>query len=134
MFVKHSDGITTIILVYVDDIIVTGNNVKEIKNIKDYLKNKFDIKDLEKLKYFLRIEIAHSKEKSLFLSQRKYMLDLLKKIGKLFSKLESTLMKPNKKLYLEEGEKLKDISQYQRLVGKLIYLTITRPDIAFVVA
>jgi Reverse transcriptase (RNA-dependent DNA polymerase) len=134
MFVKHSDGITTIILVYVDDIIVTGNNVKEIKNIKDYLKNKFDIKDLEKLKYFLRIEIAHSKEKSLFLSQRKYMLDLLKEIGKLFSKLESTLMKPNKKLYLEEGEKLKDISQYQRLVGKLIYLTITRPDIAFVVA
>jgi Reverse transcriptase (RNA-dependent DNA polymerase) len=134
MFVKHSDGITTIILVYVDDIIVTGNNVKEIKNIKDYLKNKFDITDLEKLKYFLRIEIAHSKEKSLFLSQRKYMLDLLKEIGKLFSKLESTLMKPNKKLYLEEGEKLKDISQYQRLVGKLIYLTITRPDIAFVVA
>jgi Reverse transcriptase (RNA-dependent DNA polymerase) len=134
MFVKHSDGITTIILVYVDDIIVTENNVKEIKNIKDYLKNKFDIKDLEKLKYFLRIEIAHSKEKSLFLSQRKYMLDLLKKIGKLFSKLESTLMKPNKKLYLEEGEKLKDISQYQRLVGKLIYLIITRPDIAFVVA
>jgi Reverse transcriptase (RNA-dependent DNA polymerase) len=134
MFVKHSDGTTTIVLVYVDDIIVTGNNEKEIQTVKNYLKNKFDIKDLGRFKYFLGIEIAHSKENGLFLSQRKYILDLLKKTGKLGAKPSSTPMESNKKLYLEEGELLKDIGQYQRLVGKLIYLTVTRPDIAFAVS
>jgi Reverse transcriptase (RNA-dependent DNA polymerase) len=57
--------------VYVNDIIITGNNKKEIKNVKDYLKNEFDIKDLGKLKYFLGIEIVYSKEKSLFFISKK---------------------------------------------------------------
>jgi hypothetical protein len=67
----------------------------------------------------------------LFLSQRKYVLDLLNETGKLSAKPANTPMEPNKKLYLDEGELLKDIGQYQRLVGKLIYLTVTRPDISF---
>jgi hypothetical protein len=102
--------------------------------VKNYLKNEFDIKDLGKLKYFLGIEIAYSKEKGLFLSQRKYVLDLLNETGKLGAKPANTPMEPNKKLYLDEGELLKDIGQYQRLVGKLIYLTVTRPDISFAVS
>jgi Reverse transcriptase (RNA-dependent DNA polymerase) len=57
--------------VYVNDIIITGNNEKEIKNVKDYLKNEFDIKDLGKLKYFLGIEIEYSKEKYLFFISKK---------------------------------------------------------------
>jgi inosine/xanthosine triphosphate pyrophosphatase family protein len=61
---KHSNDTTNIVLVHVDDIIIIENNEK-IKNIKDYLKNKFDIKDLEKLKYFVRIEIAHKKKKNI---------------------------------------------------------------------
>jgi Reverse transcriptase (RNA-dependent DNA polymerase) len=66
MFVKYSDDITTIVLIYVDDIIIiTENNENEINKFKTYLRNKFDIKDLEKLKYFLRIEIAHSRKKGL---------------------------------------------------------------------
>jgi Reverse transcriptase (RNA-dependent DNA polymerase) len=108
MFVQHSSDTIVIVLVYVDDIIITWNNEKKIKNVKDYLKNKFDIKDLKKLKYFLGIEIAYSKGKDLFLSQRKYVLDLLKETGKLDAKPANTPMKPNKKLYLEEGELLKD--------------------------
>jgi Reverse transcriptase (RNA-dependent DNA polymerase) len=67
MFMKHSNDTTNIVLVHVDDIIIIENNEK-IKNIKDYLNNKFDIKDLEKLKYFVKIEIAHKKKKYLFLS------------------------------------------------------------------
>jgi Reverse transcriptase (RNA-dependent DNA polymerase) len=66
MFVKYSDDITTIVLIYVDDIIIiTENNENEINKFKTYLRNKFDIKDLKKLKYFLRIEIAHSRKKGL---------------------------------------------------------------------
>jgi hypothetical protein len=102
--------------------------------VKNYLKNEFDIKDLGKLKYFLGIEIAYSKEKSLFLSQRKYVIELLKETGKLGAKPANTPMEPNKKLYLEEDELLKDIGQYQRLVSKLIYLIVTRPDISFAVS
>jgi hypothetical protein len=97
------------------------------------LKNKFDIKDLGKLSYFLEIEIAYS-NKGLFLSQRKYTLNLLKETEKLGAKPANTPMKTNTKLRLEECELLVDIWQYQRLVGKLIYLTVIKPDISFAVS
>jgi hypothetical protein len=87
-----------------------------------------------RLKYFLGIKIAHSKGKCLFLFQRKYVLNLLQETHKLSAKPASTPMKPNKKLYLKEGEQLKDVGQYQILIGKLIYLTVTRPDITFTVS
>jgi Reverse transcriptase (RNA-dependent DNA polymerase) len=67
---------------YVDDIIVIENNDESILHIKIQLKDKFYIKDFDHLKYFLRIEISYS-HVNLFLSQRKYILDLLKKIKKL---------------------------------------------------
>jgi Reverse transcriptase (RNA-dependent DNA polymerase) len=78
MFTKNNSNGMTVVLVYVDDLIITGNNQLEIDRVKRDLKNKFDIKDSGKLKYFLGIEIAHS-PKGLFISQRKYTLDLLKK-------------------------------------------------------
>ena len=133
MFVKLTKNSTTIVLVYVDDLIITGNNESEIGAIKQHLKNKFDIKDLGQLTYFLGIELANS-TKGLFLSQRKYTLDLLKETGKLGAKPINTPMESNKKLNLEEGEPLENVGQYQRLVGKLIYLTVTRPNIAFAIS
>jgi hypothetical protein len=65
---------------------------------------------------------------------KKYVIDLLKETDKLDAKPASTPMKSNNKLYFEDGEPLKDVCQYQRLIGKLIYLTVTRRDIAFVVS
>jgi Reverse transcriptase (RNA-dependent DNA polymerase) len=82
LFVKKIGDTITIILIYVDDIIIIENNQEEIKMVKSKLKEKIDIKDLGLLKYFLRIEIAHS-SKGLFISQRKYTLDLLKETGKI---------------------------------------------------
>jgi Reverse transcriptase (RNA-dependent DNA polymerase) len=114
-------------------IIITGNDNEEIKRIKQLLKNEFDIKDLGTLSYFFGIEITHS-SKGLFLSQRKYVLNLLKGTGKLRAKSTGTPMETNIKLGPEDGELLSDIGQYQMLVGKLIYLTVTRPDIAFAVS
>jgi Reverse transcriptase (RNA-dependent DNA polymerase) len=118
MFVKHSQKSTTIILVYVDDIIVTGNDNEEIKRVKEYLKRKFDIKDLGQLSCFLGIEIAHS-SKGLFLSQRKYVLDLLKETGKVGAKPASTPMETNIKLGLENGEPLTDIGHCATLFRAL---------------
>jgi Reverse transcriptase (RNA-dependent DNA polymerase) len=133
LFTKHNSNGTTIVLVYVDDLIITGDNQVEINCVKDDLKQKFDIKDLGKLKYFLGIEVAHSL-KGLFISQRKYVLYLLKETGKLGCKPVSTPIDSNVKLNTEDGEPLKDIHYFQRLVGKLIYLTVTRPDMSFAVS
>jgi Reverse transcriptase (RNA-dependent DNA polymerase) len=132
LFVKNDNLYITIILVYIDDIIIIGNNQNQIKEIKAQLKSKFGIKNLGYLKYFLGIEIAYS-QKSLFLSQIKYIIDLWKETKKFGCKSISTPIDSRKKLNTEEGEPLKNINQYQRFVGKLIYLTVTRPDLAFAV-
>jgi Reverse transcriptase (RNA-dependent DNA polymerase) len=117
----------------VDDLIITGDNQEEIDCVKRDLKKKFDIKDLGKLKYFFGIEITHSL-KGLFISQRKYTLDLLKETKKLGCKTVSTPIDSDMKLNTEDGETLEDINHFQRLVGKLIYLTVTRPDMSFAIS
>jgi Reverse transcriptase (RNA-dependent DNA polymerase) len=133
LFTKHNSNGTTVVLVYVDDLIIIGDNQVEINYVKNELKQKFDIKDLGKLKYFFRIEIAHSL-KGLFISQRKYVFGLLKEIKKLGSKPVSTPIDSNVKLNTEDGEPLKDIHHFQRLIEKLIYLTVNRPDMSFAVS
>ncbi|RVW75469.1 Retrovirus-related Pol polyprotein from transposon RE1 [Vitis vinifera] len=90
-------------------------------------------KDLGKLKYFLGIEIAQSSS-GVVLSQRKYALDILEETGMLDCKPVDTPMDPNVKLVPGQGEPLGDPGRYRRLVGKLNYLTITRPDISFPVS
>jgi hypothetical protein len=97
------------------------------------LREIFDIKDLGYLKYFLGIEVAFSR-KGLFISQQKYILDLLKEIRKLGCKPVSTPIDYKCKLNSKDGDILSDINQFQRLVGKLIYLTVTRPDISYSVS
>ncbi|XP_050375850.1 uncharacterized mitochondrial protein AtMg00810-like [Argentina anserina] len=95
--------------------------------LQDY--KRFAIKDLGVLKYFLGIEMATS-TKGLFLNQRKYLLDLLEEAKMTDYKPSVTPL--DSKLKLEvEGDKFNNVEMYQRLVGKLIYLTITGPDISF---
>lgn len=80
LFVKNKNGVFIVLLVYVDDIVITGNNQVEIDKFKVYLNSKFLIKDLGKLKYFLGIEVLQS-DSGICLSQRKYALDLLAEFG-----------------------------------------------------
>jgi Reverse transcriptase (RNA-dependent DNA polymerase) len=133
LFSKMGENCVTNILVYVDDIIITGDNLEEIKRAKVQLKENFNIKDLGLLKYFLGIEIARS-PKGLFISQRKYALNLLKETEKLGCKPVSTPIDSKYKLNTEDGEPLNDINYFQRLVGRLIYLTVTRLDISYSVS
>ncbi|XP_075111907.1 uncharacterized protein LOC107787662 [Nicotiana tabacum] len=88
---------------------------------------------LGELKYFLGIEVAQSKT-GIAISQRKYALDILNETCMLNCKPVDTPMDPNVKLVPGQGEPLEDPGKYRRLVGKLNYFTITRPDISFAVS
>ncbi|KAG7536931.1 Reverse transcriptase RNA-dependent DNA polymerase [Arabidopsis suecica] len=135
LFTKQDNQGIVVVLVYVDDLIISGSNKEGIQAIKTSLHSAFDIKDLGVLKYFLGIEVCRSKE-GLFLSQRKYALDLLKLTGKLGAKPVDTPLEQGYKVN-RKGEKddtpYHCPEQYRRLVGKLIYLTYTRPDLSFAV-
>ncbi|KAF5481752.1 hypothetical protein F2P56_002381 [Juglans regia] len=92
--------------------------------------NQFKIKDLGNLKYFLGLEISRS-EKGIHLSQRKYTLEILEDAGMLGCKPINTPMELNHKLSHLAADPLIDITGYRRLVGRLIYLSITRLDITY---
>ncbi|KAH9650093.1 protein kinase domain-containing protein [Citrus sinensis] len=131
MFYKHSiEGKLAVLIVYVDDIILTGDDLVEICRLKKVLARDFEIKDLGNLKYFLGMEFARSKD-GIVVSQRKYVLDLLEETGLLGCKAAETPIDPNMKLQPAKIEDVTNIDRYQRLVGRLIYLSHTRPDIAF---
>jgi hypothetical protein len=118
--------------VYVDDIIITGDNVDEIGHLKEHLAREFEVKYLGQLRYFLGIEVSRS-PKGIYLSQRKYVLDLLLETGLSGCRPVATPIEQNHRLISEDGPPV-DRERYQRLVRRLIYLSHTRPDIAFAVS
>ncbi|RVW14716.1 Retrovirus-related Pol polyprotein from transposon RE1 [Vitis vinifera] len=110
LFVKKSHaGQMAILIVYVDDIILSGNDMEELQNLKKYLSEEFEVKDLGNLKYFLGMEVARSR-KGIVVSQRKYILDLLKETGMLGCKPIDTPMDSQKKLGIEE--EMSAVSQF----------------------
>lgn len=112
--------------------IITGNDAEEIKKLRDSLFKEFEMKDLGDLKYFLGIEVLRS-QGGIFLRQKKYILDILAETGLLDCKPPDTPIEVNHGLRIVEGAELADRGRYQRLIGKLIYLSHTRPDIAYAV-
>ena len=119
---------------YVDDIIVTGNSITEIQTITALLDQTFKIKDLGNLKFFLGLEIARS-ARGIHLCQRKCVLDIIADSGMLGCRPASTLVDYSTRLQASSGTPLSGVSSssYRCLVGRLIYLTNTCPDIAFAV-
>ena len=106
---------------------------RSISTLKKFLSEQFQITDLGKLKYFLGIEVSRSPGKIL-ICQRKYVLDMLSECGLLGCKPVDSPMVPETKLMPDDGAPLHDSEKYRRLVGKLNYLTVTRPDIAYPVS
>ncbi|XP_070660467.1 uncharacterized mitochondrial protein AtMg00810-like [Malus domestica] len=132
LFVLNGTRGKLVVLIYVDDLIITGDNAYEIGALKASLHQTFAIKDLGKLKYFLGIEMATS-QRGLFLNQRKYVMDLLEEAK--FTDCKPVVTPIDNKLKLTtDGEALNNVTYYQRLVGNLIYLTITCLDITFAVS
>jgi Reverse transcriptase (RNA-dependent DNA polymerase) len=129
VFCRHLKENTIILVAYVDDLIITGDDVEGISTLKKFLSEQFQITDLGKLKYFLDIEVSRSPSKIL-ICQRKYVIDML-------SECELIGCKPMNseiKLMPDDGVPLHDPEKYRRLVGKLNYLIVMRLDITYPVS
>uniref|UniRef100_A0A3Q7GX56 Reverse transcriptase Ty1/copia-type domain-containing protein n=1 Tax=Solanum lycopersicum TaxID=4081 RepID=A0A3Q7GX56_SOLLC len=140
LWMKDYVAVASLKSVYVDDMMITGNDLSLIKATKGTLLNTFKMKDLGDLRYFLAIEFARSQE-GIVMHQRKYALEIISEVGLGAAKPVSTPLDPYVRLTTkeyddmngkgEEDKLLEDATIYKRLVGKLLYLNVTRPDIAF---
>ena len=102
VFYRHSSQGCIYLIVYVDDIVITGSDQQRILQLKQHLSNEFQSKDLRKLRYFLVIEVAQSKD-GVVISQRKYAMDILEETCLLNSKPIDTPMDPNVNFYQIRG-------------------------------
>ena len=113
LFIKHSEkGRIIALIAYVDDIMVTGDDLEEMEKLKKKLANEFKIKDLRRLKYLLGIKVAHSKEVKVILLQ-KYTLNLLKETEMLRGRPANTSIEPNHKLDGDKEHVSIDREKYQ---------------------
>ena len=112
--------------------IITGDDLSGIQELKDFLNQHFEMKDLGHLSYFLGLEITHSTDE-LYITQAKYVFELLSRVGLTDSKTVDTPVELSVHLTPLGGKPLSNLSLYKRLVGSLIYFTVTRPDISYVV-
>jgi len=132
LFIYQKGATFLVLLIYVDDLVLTGNHLKRCHSLKAYLQDCFKLKDLGTLKYFLGIEVACSPE-GLFLCQCKYALDILTETGMLGAKPASFPMEQNHKPSADGGKLLVDASRHRCLISRLLYVTITQPDIMYLV-
>jgi hypothetical protein len=130
--VKKTNHGIVIIIIYVDDLIIIGDNDADIFDLKKLLKQKFEVKDLGKLRYFLDIEVIQS-PKGICLLQRQYALNKLTKYGITNCKPISIPLEQNVKLSADEGDLVEDTTMYKDIVRNFIYMTITRPNLSYVV-
>ncbi|XP_026458922.1 uncharacterized protein LOC113359522 [Papaver somniferum] len=121
-----------ILLLYVDDMVITVDDLEGITALKLHLSSCFEMKDLGLLRYFLGIEVEKSSD-GYFISQVKYASDILQRDGLTDSKTADTPLELNVKLNPFEGKALANHTLYRQLVGSLNYLTITRPNISHAV-
>ncbi|EOY16663.1 Cysteine-rich RLK (RECEPTOR-like protein kinase) 8 [Theobroma cacao] len=132
LFIYHCNGITAYLLVYVDDLILTGNHTAFLCSFIQHLASQFSIKDLGSLHYFLGIEVVLTAQ-GFFLSQHRYISDILIKTGMSGAKASTTPISTTTRLCLHDGSATADDEAFRKIVGCLQYLVLTRLDICFVV-
>ncbi|CAL2262627.1 unnamed protein product [Prunus armeniaca] len=140
--VSHSDpslcvkrvGLDSVILLlYVDDIILTGSKDSLVQEVIDELSAVFEMKDMGRLTYFLGLQISYHDNGDIFVCQTKYARELLAKAGMDTCRPCTTPCKPHCQLLASEGDSLSDPTIYRSIAGALQYLTFTRPDLCYAV-
>ena len=132
LFLCHTDKGTILFFLYVDDIIITGDDLSGIQKLKDFPNQQFEMKDLGHLSYFLGLEITRCTD-GLYITQAKYASELLSQAGLTDSETVDTPVLLNAHLTPSGGKPLSNPSLYRRLVSSLVYLTVTRLDISYAV-
>jgi hypothetical protein len=132
MFIFRRGSDTVYLLLYVNDIILTASSVELLHCTISTLQREFAMNDLGPLHHFLGITVER-RPVGLFLHQRTYTLDILKRAVMADCKPCTTPVDLQAKLAVDSGPPVEDASQFQSIVGALQYLTFTRPDIAYAV-
>eukprot|EP00253_Pinus_taeda_P005715 PITA_05715 len=133
VYIKEKYGKLLIVVLYVDDVIFTGNDDYLIENFKAVMKEEFEMTDMGLLRYFLGIEVDQN-ENGIFISQARYVNEVLGIFNMQECKVAITPTVMGLKLSKEDNNKEFNPSLYKSIVGSLMYLTATRPDIMFVVS
>ncbi|PNX74620.1 putative LRR receptor-like protein kinase, partial [Trifolium pratense] len=134
LFVKQGSNHQKILIVsiYVDDLIYTGNDALMMDEFKASMKDKFAMTDLGKMKYFLGVEVSQG-EQGIFIHQHKYSTEILKRFGMMDCNKVCSPIVTGCKLVKDENGKAADATTYKQMIGCLIYLLATRPDMTFAV-
>ena len=132
LFMLHSPSSVLYLLVYVDDIIIIGSSAAHVTAFISTLAQRFSLKDLGNLSYFLGVE-AHFTSNGLFLSQRKYTSDLLHRLNMAYAKPVSTPIATTEVLKLSDGSPLADAILFHQALGSLQYLSLTCSDVSFAI-
>ena len=132
LFLRRIDKGTILLLLYVNDMIITSDDLSGIQELKDFLSQQFKMKDLGHLNYFLGLEITHFTNE-LYITQAKYASELSSRAGLTNSKTTDTPVELNVHLTPSRGKPLSNPSLYRRLVGSLVYFTVTHPNISYAI-
>ncbi|GJV57422.1 putative ribonuclease H-like domain-containing protein [Tanacetum coccineum] len=132
LFIKKDKGDILLVQVYVDDIIFGSTKKSLCDEFKGLMHKRFQMSSMGELTLFLGLQVQQKKD-GIFISQDKYMADILKKFDFATVKTASTPMEPNKALVKDEEAEAVDVHLYRSMIGSLMYLTASRPDIMFAV-
>ena len=130
LYVLMVDQDICILVLYVDDLLLTGSSMELIGWVQSQLTSRFSMTDLGLLHYFLGLEIWQH-ETGIFLSQKKYATKLLEKYNLQNCASLTCPLDPNAKLSIDDESPLYDSTAYRQLIGSLLYMVNSRPDLAY---
>ena len=130
LFLLESKGDILVVQVYVDDIIFGSTNPDLVHQYQTLMSSEFEMSLIGELSYFLGLQVIQQ-EQGTQVHQQKYLRELVKKYGLETAKAYGTPISPNTKLSSDEKGKSVDITTYRGMIGSLLYLTASRPDIVF---
>lgn len=130
LYTKKANHELLIISLYVDDVLLTGSNVELMENFKVEMKNHFEMSDLGLMTHFLGIEVLQSRQ-GIFTCQENYIKKVLEKFGMENRKKVETPLAADMKIMKEDVAEKINPTTYRSLIGCLLYITATRPDILF---
>jgi hypothetical protein len=130
LYVKGAEGQILVVSLYVDDLLITGSCREQIDKFKEEMKSAFEMIDLGGMTFFLGMQIFQ-KQNEIFMCQHKYTKEILKKFNMEQCKPTTTPMNQKERFCKEDGAGKVDKKLYRSLIGRLMYLTTTRPDIMY---